>query len=133
MDGKVKMTYPASYEGVLAVAASDRNNERASFSQSGDFVGVAAPGVDMVSTVPGGGHCADNGTSFSAPYVAGVAALLRPKHPDWTPQQIVAQIEQTAERSVAATTASSAGASSTRSRALTEDDKPIERPAARTA
>ncbi len=33
--GNVKKTYPASYEGVLAVAASDRNNERASFSQSG--------------------------------------------------------------------------------------------------
>ncbi|MER6157629.1 type VII secretion-associated serine protease mycosin [Streptomyces sp. NPDC001868] len=100
LGGSHKATYPASYEGVLAVAASDRNNERASFSQSGDFVGVAAPGVDMISTVPGGGHCADNGTSFSAPYVAGVAALLKSKYPDWTAQQVVAQIEQTAERSI---------------------------------
>ncbi|MFF0742073.1 type VII secretion-associated serine protease mycosin [Streptomyces sp. NPDC004111] len=100
LGGNVKPTYPASYPGVLAVAASDRNNERAAFSQSGDFVGVAAPGVDMVSTVPGGGHCADNGTSFSAPYVSGVAALLRAKHPDWTRQQIVTQIQQTAERAV---------------------------------
>jgi subtilisin family serine protease len=63
-------------------------------------VGVAAPGVDMISTVPGGGHCSDNGTSFSAPYVAGVAALLKAKYPDWTAQQVVAQIEQTAERSI---------------------------------
>ncbi|MGV9254244.1 type VII secretion-associated serine protease mycosin [Streptomyces sp. NPDC003697] len=101
LGGNVKVTYPASYEGVLAVAASDRNNERASFSQSGDFVDVAAPGVDMISTVPGGGHCSDNGTSFSAPYVAGVAALLKAKYPKWTARQIVAQIEQTAERSVA--------------------------------
>ncbi|MDQ1049012.1 hypothetical protein QFZ76_007248 [Streptomyces sp. V4I2] len=44
--GNVKETYPASYKGVLAVASSDRNNERASFSQSGEFVGVAAPGVE---------------------------------------------------------------------------------------
>ncbi|MFI7502945.1 type VII secretion-associated serine protease mycosin [Streptomyces sp. NPDC049687] len=100
LGGNVKVTYPASYGGVLAVAASDRNNERASFSQSGEFVGVAAPGVDMVSTVPGDGHCSDNGTSFSAPYVAGVAALLKSKYPKWTAREIVAQIEQTAERSI---------------------------------
>ncbi|MER5858958.1 type VII secretion-associated serine protease mycosin [Streptomyces sp900105245] len=100
LGGNVKVTYPASYPGVLAVAASDRNNERAPFSQSGDFVGVAAPGVDMISTVPGNGHCSDNGTSFSAPYVAGVAALLKSKYPHWTTRQVVAQIEQTAERSI---------------------------------
>ncbi|MEU9999591.1 type VII secretion-associated serine protease mycosin [Streptomyces sp. NPDC050848] len=100
MDGKLKNTYPAAFPGVLAVASSDRNNERAEFSQSGEFVGVAAPGVDMVSTVPGGGQCVDNGTSFSAPYVSGVAALLRAKHPKWTPAQIVARIEQTAVRSI---------------------------------
>ncbi|MFI1052532.1 type VII secretion-associated serine protease mycosin [Streptomyces griseoruber] len=100
LGGNVKVTYPASYEGVLAVAASDRNNERAAFSQSGDFVGVAAPGVDMVSTVPGNGHCSDNGTSFSAPYAAAVAALLKSKYPEWTAREIVAQIEQSAERSI---------------------------------
>ncbi|MFF1511030.1 type VII secretion-associated serine protease mycosin [Streptomyces sp. NPDC058326] len=100
MDGKLKMTYPAAFPGVLAVASSDRNNERAAFSQAGTFVGVAAPGVDIVSTVPGGGQCVDNGTSFSAPYVAGVAALLRAEHPEWTAAQIVARIEQTAVRSI---------------------------------
>ncbi|MGV9624533.1 type VII secretion-associated serine protease mycosin [Streptomyces tendae] len=100
LGGKDKKTYPASYDGVLAVASSDRNNERASFSQAGDSVGVAAPGVDMISTVPGGGHCSDNGTSFSAPYVSAVAALLKSAHPKWTAAQIVAQIEQTAERSI---------------------------------
>ncbi|MGX1314835.1 membrane-anchored mycosin MYCP [Streptomyces calvus] len=100
LDGKARNTYPAAFDGVLAVASSDRNNERAAFSQAGDFVGVAAPGVDIVSTVPGGGQCTDSGTSFSAPFVAGVAALLKEKHPDWTTAQIVTQIEQTAERSV---------------------------------
>ncbi|MFJ2111019.1 MULTISPECIES: type VII secretion-associated serine protease mycosin [unclassified Streptomyces] len=126
----VKKTYPASYPGVLAVAATDRNNERALFSQSGEFVGIAAPGVDMVSTVPLGGHCADNGTSFSAPYVTGVAALIRSKHPDWTQEEVVAQMQQTAERSVAGHDRLVGWGVIDPVRALTEDDKPIERPVA---
>lgn len=129
--GNVKPTYPASYEGVLAVASSDRNNERAYFSQGGDFVGIAAPGVDMISTVPGGGHCADNGTSFSAPYVAGVAALIKAKHRDWTQEQIVAQIQQTAERSVAGHDRHVGWGVVDPVRALTEDDRPVDRPVAR--
>ncbi|WP_241695263.1 type VII secretion-associated serine protease mycosin [Streptomyces sp. C] len=100
LSGQKHRTYPAAFPGVLAVASSDRNNERAPFSQPGDFIGVAAPGVDMVSTVPGFGQCIDNGTSFSAPYVAGVAALLVAEHPQWTPQEVVWQIQNTAERSV---------------------------------
>ena len=130
LGGKVKRTYPASYEGVLAVAASDRNNERAPFSQAGEFVGVAAPGVDMISTVPGGGHCSDSGTSFSAPYVAGVAALIKAKHSDWTQRRIVAQIQQTAERSVAGHDRLVGWGVVDPVRALTEDDHPIESPVA---
>lgn len=128
LGGNRKKTYPASYPGVLAVAASDRNNERAAFSQSGDFVGVAAPGVDMISTVPKGGHCPDNGTSFSAPYVAGVAALIKAKHRNWTPRQIVAQIEQTAERSIAGHDPLVGWGVVDPVRALTEDDHPVESP-----
>lgn len=97
-DGTLSKTYPAAYDGVLAVAASDRNDERAPFSQSGDFVDVAAPGVSMVSTVPGGGQCTADGTSFAAPYVAGVAALLKQKYPDWDAAQIATRIEETAQR-----------------------------------
>ena len=126
--GNFKKTYPASYDGVLAVAASDRNNERASFSQSGEFVDVAAPGVDMISTVPKGGNCSDNGTSFSAPYVAGVAALLKAKHPRWTAREVVAQIEQTAERSIAGHDPRVGWGVVDPVRALTEDDHPIESP-----
>lgn len=128
LGGNVKRTYPAWYEGVLAVASSDRNNERAPFSQSGDFVDVAAPGVDMISTVPLGGHCSDNGTSFSAPYVTGVAALIKSKHRDWTPRQITAQIQQTAERSTSGHDRLVGWGVVDPVRALTEDDHPIERP-----
>ncbi|WP_425586542.1 type VII secretion-associated serine protease mycosin [Streptomyces ziwulingensis] len=97
-EGTPAETYPASYPGVLAVAASDRNDERAFFSQTGDFVDVAAPGVGMVSTVPEDGQCTADGTSFAAPYVAGVAALLKSKYPDWDAAQIATRIEETAQR-----------------------------------
>ncbi|MFE2107682.1 type VII secretion-associated serine protease mycosin [Kitasatospora sp. NPDC059463] len=97
-DGQKGDTYPAAFRTVLAVGASDRNNERTYFSQYGDFVDVAAPGVDMLSTVPRAGQCVDNGTSFAAPYVSGLAALLVGAHPDWKPGQVRAWIEQTAQR-----------------------------------
>ncbi|WP_405013274.1 type VII secretion-associated serine protease mycosin [Kitasatospora sp. NBC_01539] len=97
-DGREGDTFPAAFRTVLAVGASDRNNERAPFSEYGAFVKVAAPGVDMLSTVPAGGQCVDNGTSFSSPYVAGVAALLKGAYPEWTPAQIRARIMQTAQR-----------------------------------
>ncbi|MGW0563826.1 type VII secretion-associated serine protease mycosin [Streptomyces sp. NPDC003016] len=97
-DGESANTYPASYRGVLAVAASDRNDERAFFSQAGDFVDIAAPGVSMVSTVPKGGQCTADGTSFAAPYVAGVAALLKEKHPRWSAAQLATRIQETAQR-----------------------------------
>ncbi|MGW1107584.1 type VII secretion-associated serine protease mycosin [Streptomyces sp. NPDC002540] len=128
MDGKLKLTYPAAFDGVLAVASSDRNNERAPFSQAGEFVGVAAPGVDIVSTVPGNGQCTDNGTSFSAPYVAGVAALMRAKYPKWTAAQIVARIEQTAERSVTGHDAFVGWGVVDPVRALSGDDVPQDAP-----
>ncbi|HSA51683.1 MAG TPA: type VII secretion-associated serine protease mycosin [Yinghuangia sp.] len=91
-------TYPAKYEGVLAVGASDRNNDRAPFSQKKAYVDVLAPGVDMWSTVPRGGHCPGDGTSYAAPYAAGVAALVRAAHPDWTARQVTTVIQETAQR-----------------------------------
>ncbi|MCF2533661.1 type VII secretion-associated serine protease mycosin [Yinghuangia soli] len=91
-------TYPAKYEGVLAVGASDRNNNRTGFSQNKPYVGVLAPGVDIWSTVPKGGHCSQDGTSFAAPYVSAVAALIRSAHPNWSARQVIAVIEQTAQR-----------------------------------
>ncbi|MBW5253778.1 type VII secretion-associated serine protease mycosin [Streptomyces sp. P01-B04] len=128
MDGRRRTTYPAGFDGVLAVAASDRNNERAPFSQAGEFVGIAAPGVDIVSTVPGDGQCTDNGTSFAAPYVAGVVALMRAKYPDWTAAQIIARIEQTAERSVNGRDAFVGWGVVDPVRALSGDDAPQDAP-----
>jgi type VII secretion-associated serine protease mycosin len=131
LGGNVKKTYPASYASVLAVASSNRSNERAQFSQSGDFVDIAAPGVDMISTVPGGGHCAANGTSFSAPFVTGVAALLVAEHPEWAPRHVIAQLKQTAERSIPKPDRHVGWGVVDPVRALTQDEERIEKPVAR--
>jgi thermitase len=69
--------YPASYTGVLAVAATDQLDVKSSFSNYGSFVFVDAPGSHIISAVPGYGYSVANGTSFSAPMVAGMGALIR--------------------------------------------------------
>jgi subtilisin len=67
--------FPAGYSGVIAVAASDKNDAVAPFSSRGDAVAFIAPGVGITSTIPGGGTKALSGTSMASPHVAGLAAL----------------------------------------------------------
>jgi len=71
--------YPAAYPGVLAVAATDVLDRKASFSNYGSYVFVDAPGVHIISATPNGKYGIANGTSFSAPIVAGMAGLIRSK------------------------------------------------------
>src|SRR5688572_7971542 len=68
--------YPAKYASVVAVGATDANDRSASFSSTGTAVEVAAPGVGIVSTIPGGAYDSYNGTSMASPHAAGVAALI---------------------------------------------------------
>lgn len=68
--------YPAYYKEVIAVAATDHLDKKADFSNHGHWVDVAAPGVEVASTVHSGGYWIVSGTSMSAPHVSGVAALL---------------------------------------------------------
>jgi len=76
-DNTATPQYPAAYPGVLAVAATDLLDRKASFSNYGSFVFVDAPGTHIISPIPGGGYGIASGTSFSAPMVSGMAALIR--------------------------------------------------------
>ena len=67
--------YPASYDDVIAVAASDSSDRIADFSGRGSKVEFIAPGVDVKSTVPGGGYELMSGTSMASPHMTGLAAL----------------------------------------------------------
>ena len=80
--------YPASYrlDNVIAVAAVDRNGRLASFSNyGGQSVHVAAPGVEILSTVRNGGYASMSGTSMATPHVSGVAGLILCSRSELTP------------------------------------------------
>ena len=100
VDNDVLPFYPAGYESdnVLAVAALSGNGDRlASFSNFGrQSVDIAAPGVGVRSTLPGGGFGPANGTSMATPQVAGTAALIWSTLPEATLTEVRQAIEGTA-------------------------------------
>ena len=86
--------YPAAEhaEGALAVTATAQGPRLASFSNTGSWVQIAAPGEHIVSTVPGSRWGVWSGTSLAAPLAAGVAALVRSANPDWKPVDVTKRI-----------------------------------------
>jgi len=91
-----RMHYPAAYDNVISVCATQENDTKSGFSNYGTWVDVCAPGSNILSTVPDG-YARLNGTSMAAPYVAGLAALLKSQEPEWEPAQIKARILNTAD------------------------------------
>jgi subtilisin family serine protease len=90
--------YPAAYEEVLAVGATDEGDRRPSFSNHGPEVDVAAPGVDIYSTWPWReSYWSRSGTSMATAHVAGLAALVWSVRPDYTNDQVREVIERSAD------------------------------------
>jgi subtilisin family serine protease len=78
-----------SAQNLITVGATNNQGELASFSNYGDeMVNVYAPGVSILAAHPGGGAKSTDGTSFSAPFISGLAGALFAKHPEWTGQQM---------------------------------------------
>ncbi len=88
-DGANLPNYPAAYPSVVAVAATDDRGVKAWFSSYGSWVDFSAPGLAVTTTAFGGGTTTASGTSFAAPFVAGVLARVAAAHPDWNSQRIV--------------------------------------------
>jgi hypothetical protein len=91
-DGTDAPSFPANCYYVLGVAATGPDDARAGFSNYGTHVTVAAPGSNIYSTALDGGYEYRNGTSMATPYVAGLAALVRARYPDYTATEVVSAI-----------------------------------------
>ncbi|MBL3658380.1 Ig-like domain-containing protein [Fulvivirga sediminis] len=90
--------YPGYYEPVLAVAGTDHNDNQYTGSNRGDWVEVAAPAVNVYSTLPNNQYGSLTGTSMACPHVSGVAALIVSKFAgNITPQQVWSRIIETAD------------------------------------
>lgn len=88
--------YPAAYPEVVAVTAVDSNKVEAEFAQRGHHIDIAAPGVGILSSVPGG-TAYMSGTSMATPKVTGTLSILRTLHPDWTAADLRDHVASTAE------------------------------------
>ncbi|MFC9776745.1 S8 family peptidase [Paenibacillus chitinolyticus] len=95
-DNTERPGYPAAYPEVFAVAATDSSNGRASFSNYGDYIDVAAPGVSIASTYPQNQYAALSGTSMACPHVTALAALLRSANPSLKNTEVMELMRQTA-------------------------------------
>ncbi|MEU6883286.1 S8 family serine peptidase [Streptomyces sp. NPDC046712] len=102
---------PGCAPDVLTVGATDRDDSTAYFSSRGPTIvhhtlkpEIAAPGVGISAAAAGGrgvyAYQAMSGTSMATPHVAGAAAIVKQRHPDWTAQQIKAALVSSAESSV---------------------------------
>jgi len=109
-DTRGTVAFPARYEKVIAVSASDhsKKDDKAYFSNWGTEIAVTAPGVDIASTLPlefcgtmwtclgEKPYAMEEGTSFSAPLVAGAAALILSKGPPMSPDAVKSRLTSTA-------------------------------------
>jgi len=89
--------YPAAVKGVVAVTATDDKDQLFKGANRGDYISLAAPGVDIISAAPGGGVALATGTSQAAAQVSGVLAILRALRPGLTPAAALELLGRTAK------------------------------------
>ncbi|GAA2721230.1 S8 family peptidase [Actinocorallia aurantiaca] len=89
-----RRNFPAAYGNVIAVGAVDKSLKHWKSSNHNEWISVAAPGVDIVTTQPNNAYATDDGTSASAAIVTGVTALIRARYPGLTPAQIKEALEK---------------------------------------
>jgi serine protease len=89
--------FPAAYKNCLSVAATNSADIRWGASNYGYFVDVCAPGDQIYSTLPNNTYGASSGTSMAAPNVAGAAALVKSRFPNYSPLQVAEQLKVTAD------------------------------------
>ncbi|MFH9575024.1 S8 family serine peptidase [Streptomyces sp. NPDC017454] len=92
--------YPAAYPYVVGVAASDESGKVAKFSEHGNYVDLAAPGLNMPGWCDATfrSYCDKGGTSAATALTSASAALIWSAHPDWTANQVLASLIDTAGR-----------------------------------
>jgi len=96
-DNTNQPSYPAAYPSVIAVAATDSGDRRASFSNTGAHIDLSAPGVDIQSTYWDNTYASLDGTSMASPHVAGVAALVLSRNGSLTSNQVGNLLRSTAK------------------------------------
>ncbi len=96
-DGDNINNYPAAYKDVISVASLDGDNKKSSFSNYSYDVDISTYGRYIYSTVPNDEYDYMDGTSMASPVLAGIAALVKAKFPDYSPVQIGEQIKATAD------------------------------------
>lgn len=96
-NGNTTPVYPAAYDHVMAVAATDQSDQRASFSGYGSWVDICAPGVNIWTTFGSSDFVEYSGTSFSTGIVSGLAALIHALLPTLINDEIEQLIEDSAD------------------------------------
>lgn len=95
-DNSTDPFYPAAYNGVIAVAASDQNDIKKNNSNHGYYLDITAPGESIFTTVSTA-YGTNSGTSMAAPIVAGAAAIVKNQFPSYTAAQVAAQLKATVD------------------------------------